>query len=162
MLKSVKTFRKNLLVFLTHSLALPLLKIIRRKKAFPYTNTQLKNMEQGTVGHDLYLMINRCNIQLLPYYEKHDIKHLLLEYDTTEEGEVCLQCCMLGNGHISFPVIATIIYGLLTMPEYYASFRKAFIRGQKMNNVKQWDWFQLIPLNTTEIKKQLNNENTYN
>ncbi len=155
MLKYLKKLRSNTLVFLTHSMALPILKIIRRKKPFPYTTKQLQCMPTGTVGNDLFNMLNKCKIELLPYYEKHDIKHLILDYPTDEEGEVCLQCCMLGNGHISFPVMATIIYGLLTMPEYYGSFYKAFIRGRKMNDIKNWNWFQLIPFFTFEIKKQL-------
>jgi ubiquinone biosynthesis protein Coq4 len=61
---------------------------------------------------------------LLPYYARHDIKHILLDYDTKNEGEGCLQCFMLGNGHVSFPVVATVLYGWATMPEHWPASEK--------------------------------------
>jgi len=153
MINQLKLFRRQALVLLTHSMALPLLKLIRKKKLFPYTAAELWQMPVGTVGKDLVQMLNKEQLRLQPYYEKHDIKHVLLGYPTNEEGEVCLQCFMLGNGHISFPVLATILFGLATMPEYYAPFKKAFLKGRRSTNITQWNWFQLLPLQTTHLQK---------
>ena len=69
-------------------------------------------------------------LRILPYYARHDMKHILLDYDTTDEGESCLQCFMLGNRHISFPVMATVLYGFITMPEHWRAFKKAYNRGK--------------------------------
>ena len=109
--------RSSLLVFLTHNMALPLLQLIRKEDKFPYNMQQLMAMPAGSLGYNLAAFLRQKQLKLLPYYARHDIKHLLLEYDTTDEGEVCLQCFMLGNGHISFPVLATVFYGFTTMPE---------------------------------------------
>jgi ubiquinone biosynthesis protein Coq4 len=148
----LKQLRSRTLVFLTHSMALPVLKLIRKKKPFPYTAAELWQLPQGTVGKDLVQMLDTAQLNLLPYYEKHDIKHVLLGYPTTEEGEVCLQCFMLGNGHISIPVIATVLFGVFTMPEHYTSFLKAFKKGRRSTAIKQWNWFQLIPCNTAHLQ----------
>jgi hypothetical protein len=104
--KLIVMLRSRLLVFLTHHLALPLLRLIRKPQKFPYTVTYYANCQEGTLGKQLIEMLDKKGLKLLPYYAKHDIKHILLQYDTTDEGEVCLQCFMLGNKHLSFPVVA--------------------------------------------------------
>ena len=132
MYKLIVQLRSKLLVLLTHNMALPLLRVIRRPMKFPYTREELAAFEPGTLGKELVAYLDERNLQLLPYYAKHDIKHILLQYDTNDEGEVCLQCFMLGNGHLSFPVAATVLYGFATMPEYWSKFIQAWKRGQKV------------------------------
>ena len=153
MYKYLVKLRSAILVFLTHTLALPLLRFIRKPIIFPYSEEMLKTFPEGTLGKELVDYLQSKNLQLLPYYVKHDIKHILLEYDTTDKGEVCLQCFMLGNRHASFPVIATIFYGLVTMPEYWKHFIKAFLRGRKCKPIECWEWFSLLPLQTACLKK---------
>ena len=134
----------RLLVFLTHHMALPILRIIRTPQIFPYTKEELHRLPEGTLGKDLVTLLDKKNLKLLPYYAKHDIKHILLKYDTTDEGEVSLQCFMLGNRHLSFPVAATVLFGLVTMPEYWAGFKQAFQRGAMCKPIEDWEWFSLL------------------
>ena len=137
----IVNLRAKTLVFLTHNLALPGLRLIRKPQIFPYDSRELELFPQGSLGKDLINMIRKNDLQLLPYYAKHDIKHLILQYDTTGDGEVCLQCFMLGNGHVSFPVITTIIFGFTTMPEHWGIFINAFRRGNKSKPIEGWPWF---------------------
>ena len=136
--------RSKLLVFLTHNMALPLLKIIRSPQKFPYTKPMLHLLPEGTLGKALVTMLDKRNLKLLPYYAKHDIKHILLQYDTTDEGEVCLQCFMLGNRHLSFPISATVAYGFITMPEHWSKFKKAYQHGASCKPVAGLPWFTLL------------------
>lgn len=155
MYKLLKKLRSRLLVFLTHNMALPLLKLIREPEVFPYTTDELLQFPDGSLGKDLVLFLEEKQLKLLPYYARHDIKHILLEYDTTDEGEGCLQCFMLGNGRISFPVIATVLYGFLTMPEYWTSFQKAYRRGKQCLPIQDWKWFAILLLPTNELKRKI-------
>ncbi len=150
--------RSRLLVFLTHNMALPMLRFIHRPQVFPYTATQLKALPAGTLGYDLVHFLQHKNLKLLPHYTKHDIKHMLLQYDTTDEGEVCLQCFMLGNGHLSFPVAATVLYGFVTMPEYWKKFRVAYHRGKQSTPIKNWQWFQILHQTTESLIYKINND----
>lgn len=158
MYKQIVKARSAILVLLTHQLALPLLRLIRRPERFPYELHDLQKMDEGTLGFDLYQFITSRNLQLLPHYAKHDIKHILLAYDTTDEGEVCLQMFMMGNGHISFPVVATILYGFATMPEHWSEFVKAFRKGQAATQIAEWDWFGILDEQTVNLKKKITNE----
>ena len=150
MYKIIVQCRSRLLVFLTHNMALPLLKLVRSPVKFPYSKEDLYQLPDGSLGKQLVNMLDKKQLKLLPYYAKHDIKHILLQYDTTDEGEVCLQCFMLGNGHLSFPVAATVLYGLFTMPEYWKSFRHAYNRGAACASINNWEWFTLLnePVNS--------------
>jgi ubiquinone biosynthesis protein Coq4 len=156
MYKLIVQLRSKLLVMLTHNMALPLLKLIRRPVKFPYSREELAGFEPGTLGKDLVVYLDERKLQLLPYYAKHDIKHILLQYDTNDEGEVCLQCFMLGNGHLSFPVAATVLYGFVTMPEYRKKFMQAYKRGKNSEAIAQWDWFSLLHLPTQQLINKIN------
>jgi len=152
---TIKKYRSAVLVYLTHKMALPILKLIRKPVLFPYSTAQLKQLPANTMGNDLAVFLEKKKLGLLPYYAKHDIKHILLEYDTTDDGEVCLQCFMLGNRHISFPVLATVMYGFVTMPEYWHLFRKAFRRGRACRPIEGWKWFELLTERTADLKNKI-------
>lgn len=144
MYRNFVKIRSAVLVFLTHSIALPILKVVRRPQLFPYNRQQLLQMQEGTMGNALIKMLDDNNLALLPYYAKHDIKHILLGYDTTDKGEVCLQCFMLGNGHISFPVFITVVFGFVAVPEHWGSFTEAYRRGRRSTPIENWKWFEIL------------------
>jgi ubiquinone biosynthesis protein Coq4 len=156
MYKLLVQTRSFLLVFLTHNMALPILKLIRSPQKFPYTREDMHQLPPGTLGNQLIKMLDKKGLKLLPYYAKHDIKHILLEYDTTDEGEVCLQCFMLGNGHLSFPVVATVLFGTFTMPEYWKSFKAAYQRGSRCAPIERWQWFSLIDQPVCLLRTKIN------
>jgi ubiquinone biosynthesis protein Coq4 len=157
MYKGIVKFRSAVLVFLTHNMALPMLQLLRNEERFQYTLQQLTAMPQDSLGFSLGQFLQHRNLALLPYYARHDIKHILLKYDTTDEGEVCLQCFMLGNGHLSFPVAATVLYGFITMPEYWRAFRNAYRRGRQSMPIEKWKWFQLLYEPLESLQQKINN-----
>ena len=81
-----------------------------------------------------------------------------MDYDTTDDGEVCLQCFMLGNKHISFPVAATVLYGLFTMPEHWAAFAKAFKRGSNCKPIEGWNWFAILDIPVAILQQKIATE----
>ncbi len=148
--------RSALLVFITHKMALPILKMIRKPLAFPYTRQELDAMPADTLGKALANFLDKNNLELLPFYAKHDIKHILLSYEITDEGEGSLQCFMLGNGHISFPVLATVLYCFLTMPEHWHHFYKALRRGRRCPGISHWQWFGIIEQRVCVLQAMIN------
>jgi ubiquinone biosynthesis protein Coq4 len=109
----------------------------------------------GTLGNDLFIFLKQRNLPLLKHYARHDLKHVLLSYDTTEEGEACLQSFMFGNGRISFPVLATVTYGFITMPEYWSKMKKAFLHGKKSDPIHAWKWNELLKEPTEELRRKI-------
>jgi len=152
---SLKKIRKTILVGLTHKIALPMLKLVRRPNEFTYSEDELQSFQAGTLGKDLIIFLKQRDLPLLKHYARHDLKHVLLSYDTTEEGEACLQSFMFGNGRISFPVLATVTYGFITMPEYWSKMKKAFLQGKKSNPIHGWKWNELLKEPTEELRREI-------
>ena len=155
MYQQLKKWRSSFLVYLTHRMALPLLKLIRKPEIFPYTAAQLAHFPSGTLGNDLALFLDKKELTLLPYYARHDLKDILVEYETTGEGEGSLQCFMLGNRHVSFPVIATVFYCFATMPEHWKKFMTAFKKGRQAQPIADWKWFDILTETTNSLKQQI-------
>lgn len=155
MKKYLIRLRSVILVFLTHKIALPLLKIFRRPNAFSYSMHDLSNFPKGSLGNDLYLFLHQRNLPLLKHYARHDLKHIVLGFDTTDEGEACLQSFMFGNGRVSFPVLATVLYGSLTMPEYWSHMRAAYRKGKQSRPIHGWKWHELLPEQTSELRRRI-------
>jgi hypothetical protein len=87
----------------------------------------------GTLGNDLFFFEQR-NLPLLKHYARHDLKHVLLGYDTTKKGSMFAKF-YVWQWRISFPVLATVTYSFITMPEYWSKMKKAFLQGKKSNPI---------------------------
>jgi ubiquinone biosynthesis protein Coq4 len=147
-----KRLRTTVLVFLTHKLALPLLRYVRKPIGFSYGKEDLQKLPAGTLGNDLFLFLDKRKLPLLKHYARHDLKHVLLGYDTTDEGEACLQSFMLGNGRVSFPVLATVLYSFCTMPEYWSKMKHAYRTGRNCASIHRWKWNELMTARTEKLR----------
>jgi len=147
--------RSAILVMLTHNIALPVLRHFRKPPVFKYSELELYMLPEGTLGSDLYLFLEKRNLPLLKHYARHDLKHVLLNYDTTDEGEVCLQSFMLGNGRISFPVLATVAFGFVTMPENWQKMKMAYRKGKQSTSIHNWKWNELLVEPTNDLRTKV-------
>jgi ubiquinone biosynthesis protein Coq4 len=153
MQKFLIRMRTKILVLLTHNIALPMLRRVRKPNDFNYSELELYQLPEGTLGNDLYNFLEQRNLPLLTHYARHDLKHVLLGYDTTDEGEVCLQSFMLGNGRVSFPILATVVYGFITMPEYWSKMKAAYRQGKQSTSFHHWKWNELVAKETVALRE---------
>ncbi len=159
MKKTLQHIRCACLVALTHHAALPALRYLRKAKPFPYSSEALLQMEKGTVGNDLALFLGEKKLRLLSHYARHDMKHVVLGFDTTEEGELCLQSFMLGNGRFSFPVIATVVFGLLLAPDHWKKMLASYRHGKQCIAIHRWNWYTLVTQRTETVRNQIYQKN---
>lgn len=158
MKKHLIRLRSVVLVFLTHKIALPLIRLFRKPNVFNWEMERLERLPAGSLGNDLYKFLNQRNLPLLKHYARHDLKHVLLGYDTTDEGEACLQCFMLGNGRVSFPVLATVLYGFFTMPEYWKQMVREYKKGKESLSIHNWKWNEIIYETTSLLREKIFNK----
>ena len=155
MIQLLKKWRCALVTWSTHQLALPVIRLIAKLPKFPYSVEQVCAMEPGTLGASLHEFLAAHHLGLLADYEAHDIKHALLGYPATEEGEASLQYFFLGNGQRSFPVLITVFVTFFIMPEYRQSFKRAWRRGKDTPRLGGVDWFSLLPLDVEMVRHNL-------
>ncbi|MDQ3045980.1 MAG: hypothetical protein M3R27_00405 [Bacteroidota bacterium] len=161
-MKTLKFLRSKLLEVLTHNIALPLISRFRNKPKFPYTSEQLLEFPDGTLGKDLILYLQKMNFKLLPNYEQHDCKHIILGYEMDEVGEARMQFYFLGNRHYSLPVLSTVIMCFILMPEHWKQFRKDFIKGRISPVFDEIDYGQIVHLPTSVLRNQFKSSNYEN
>lgn len=98
----------------------------------------LRNYEDGTLGKAIADCLDEKELQLVPKFESHDLKHILLNYRMNPEGEIRLQAFMVGNGNISLPSIAILIFGALLLPSQWKQLYSDFRKGRHSIPVSGW------------------------
>ena len=121
----------------------------------PYEDkaNELRNFGEGTLGRDIANCLERNNLRLVPGYESHDLKHVLLNYAMTPLDEIRMQAFMLGNGNISLPSIAIFLYGFLLLPYAWPQFFRDFKLGLYSKSIKTWTVEEFGHRQTRELRE---------
>lgn len=99
---------------------------------------QLKELSDGTLGKDIANCLEKNGLRLVPNFESHDLKHVLLEFKMTPVDEIRMQAFMLGNGNYSLPSFAIFIFGVIFLPDLWTTFYKDFVNGQNSKPISTW------------------------
>ncbi|PHR30772.1 MAG: hypothetical protein COA38_09950 [Fluviicola sp.] len=100
--------------------------------------TVLRELDDGTLGREIVRCLDDNNLTLVPKYESHDLKHVLLGYQMTPEDEIRMQAFMIGNGNYSLPSFAILGFGTLLLPELCGTFIKDFQKGRRSEKIADW------------------------
>lgn len=147
------TIREKIITFNVHQIALPIIRKFVKAGKIPYSINQLKYFPDGTLGSELYNFLNQHQIQLLPYFETHDIKHVLLGYTITDKDEACMQFFYLGNKHYSIATLLTVVTSVIMMPEHWVSFKQSYKRGRYSKPIGKLQLETLLLNKTSQIKQ---------
>ena len=98
----------------------------------------LRACPPGSLGREIADILDAHDLTLVPGYRSHDLKHALLGFEMTPEGEVRMQAFMIGNGNYSVPSFAIFIFGAILLPELWPTFRTDFREGRKARPISAW------------------------
>jgi hypothetical protein len=118
---------------------------------------ELRKFGEATLGRDIADCLDKHNLRLVPGYESHDLKHVLLNYEMTPVDEIRMQAFMLGNGNISTPSLAIFLFGFILLPHKWNQFFKDFNLGLSSKSIKTWTMEQFADRQTEELRKQVIN-----
>lgn len=116
---------------------------------------QLALLPDGTLGKEVSNCLILNHLCLVPRYESHDLKHILLDFKMTPEDEIRMQAFMLGNGNLTFPCLAILIYGILLLPDQWLLLWSDFKRGQNCHPISDWTLEAFADQNTIELRKRI-------
>ncbi|UZR94598.1 hypothetical protein [Chondrinema litorale] len=121
---------------------------------------KLRQLKQGTLGREIAECLDKHNLRLVPGYESHDLKHVLLGFNMNPVDEIRLQAFMLGNGNVTLPSITIFLFGFVLLPYKWRSFYKDFIQGRntipvKHCSIEQYGEKDLNSLKQDIIKKEI-------
>lgn len=118
---------------------------------------QLQELPNGTLGKDIANCLEKNNLRLVPNYESHDLKHVLLDFKMTPVDEIRMQAFMLGNGNCSIPSFAIFIFGALLLPDLWATFYKDYKNGQNSKPIKTWTIEEYAHCQTSTLRQIIAN-----
>ncbi len=126
-------------------------------KMEPYEQkvSELRKLENGTLGKEIAECLDKHNLTLVPKYESHDLKHVLLNYKMTTEDEIRMQAFMVGNGNYSIPSFAILIFGAILLPDLWRTFYSDFKKGKKSIGISEWTIEKYATRNLYELRAEL-------
>lgn len=117
--------------------------------------TGLENYQEGTLGKELWLLMKQKNLAFVPWYENHDLKHVLLGYPQYPPDEIRMQAFMFGNA--GFSVIHTLIFLLFVIwiPEVWPELPYHYRVGKLTAPVGSWRLADVADRELADLRKQI-------
>lgn len=116
---------------------------------------ELRKLDRGTLGKEIANCLDNHKLTLVPKYESHDLKHVLLDYKMTAEDEIRMQAFMIGNGNYSIPSFAIFIFGAILLPDLWSTFRLDFKKGRQTIPISNWTINDFANRSITELRTEL-------
>ncbi len=118
---------------------------------------QLSELPEGTLGRDIADCLERHGLRIVPGFESHDLKHVLLDYKMTPVDEIRLQAFMLGNGNHTLASFAIFIFGALFLPDLWRTFHQDFQDGRHARPISTWTIEDFAHCQTAALRKAVFN-----
>jgi hypothetical protein len=129
-----------------------LLQTVFKMDKYERKQAHLRSYPNGSVGKTVANVLDEHGLRLIPKFESHDLKHVLLGYEMTPEDEVKMQAFMLGNGNYTIPCFLFLSLGLL-MPEIWKELVTEYRRGQKIKSIKYLTLDNCAGCDLAELKR---------
>jgi ubiquinone biosynthesis protein Coq4 len=127
--------RNKFIEFMAHKVYFPLIKLVYQPEYSAIGNEVLAHCPQNSLGFYALQFLRDRQIDFFKGYEVHDLKHVLLGFDTDVRGEIMMQYFELGNGNRSLVVWIVIIFGTLLVPEYIKIYFQAYKKGRQSKSL---------------------------
>ena len=114
---------------------------------------KLQELPDGTLGKDIAKCLEKNKLRLVPNYESHDLKHVLLDFKMTPVDEIRMQAFMLGNGNYSIPSFAIFLFGTFLLPDLWATFYKDYKNGLNSKPIKTWTIEEYAHCQTSTLRQ---------
>lgn len=128
---------------------------------------QLNELPDDTLGKDIANCLEKNGLRLVPNYESHDLKHILLDFKMTPVDEIRMQAFMIGNGNYSLANVVIFIFGALFLLDLWITFYKDFINGRNSKPISTWTIEEYAHCKTSTLREIVFNyspsqENNFN
>jgi hypothetical protein len=115
-----------------------------KREPWKWKQADLEGFPEESLGYQLGRFLQENGFQLMDYYEKHDVYHVLTGYAPEVIEEAQMQFFLLGNGKRSPSVWVTCLVALILLPEYAATFWKDYLKGRDCHPIGRWKFEFLL------------------
>jgi len=114
--------------------------------------SHLRTLEHGTVGREIANMLDSKNYRLIPRFENHDLKHIVLDYAMTMKDEIRMQAYLVGNGNYTWPCLIFLSLAIF-YPATWKHLAKEFKQGKLSNPIHYLALDNCMNQSLSEVKK---------
>lgn len=113
----------------------------------------MRQLPKGTIGSDLALMLDKKELKLIPKFENHDLKHLILNYGMSSKEELRMQAYLFGNGNYSIFCLLFLASAIL-WPSCWKELYNDYKLGKKSPAINYLKLKDCMLENTEVLKKK--------
>jgi hypothetical protein len=95
---------------------------------------QLREMRAGSVGREVADLLDSKGYRLIPKFENHDIKHIILGFEMTVKDEIRMQAYLVGNGNYTLPCLMALSTGIV-FPSIWLELIAEYKMGRTMKSI---------------------------
>ncbi|WP_299901424.1 hypothetical protein [uncultured Aquimarina sp.] len=121
---------------------------------------ELALLPEGTIGNDVFKMLNSLNLKIIPKFEEHDMKHIILGYSMSPIDEIRMQAYLFGNGNYSIFCLLFLASGIL-FPEHWKTFYIDYKKGKKTVSISDLSLEKCKMLLSKDLKTIYRREKDY-
>jgi hypothetical protein len=129
-----------------------------RRKAWKLNPINYLNYKKGSLGNELGLFYAKNDFTPVGRAERHDVFHVLFEFDTSVKAECELQFFLAGNGKWSVFTFGTCVIAFILFPSWLRDFKLSYQIGKQYVNVNQLDFYKELNTDLIYLKKRLKNK----
>lgn len=120
-----------------------------------YNMEDLALMPDNSLGHGLYDYLKEANLSFKPNLIRHDIKHILLNYDMKMPDELKIHAFLIGNRSYNAMGIIYLMVCVCIVPEILPKLKQEYIRGKQATCLKAIDLKAYVTVETELVRLSL-------
>lgn len=137
-----------------------LLELIHGKDYLAPKLNHLRTLQLGTVGREVAEMLDNKKYRLIPNFENHDLKHIILDYEMTMKDEIRMQAYLIGNGNLTFPCLIFFSLGVF-YPVIWKDLLKEYQTGKASKSIHFLTLDNCMELQLKDVKNEYGRKTTY-
>lgn len=150
---TIKSFAEHFVENIKINCVIKPLQRIYGRRLYDDKLMQMRNLPIHTVGNDIAKMLDENNLKLIPKFEEHDLKHLILEYGMTAQDEIKMQAYLFGNGNRRVSCVLFLLSGIL-FPSLWKEYYQEYKKGKSSPSISQLSIEDCMKLQTNDIRKR--------
>jgi hypothetical protein len=114
----------------------------------------LSSLAENTIGKRLYNLLKNRGLELVPFYEEHDLKHAILGYSMEATDEMLMQAFMAGND-FKFTTNFIALFFVIWTPEIWFQIPHHFKIGRKCKPIGHYKVRDLIHRDLEQFRTEI-------
>lgn len=147
------SLREKFTVYLLHKAIQTHAMVHNKRKPWGLQTHELVNYPAQSLGKALGDFLQKEQLEPIPKLERHDVFHILLDYNTHMKDEAGLYFFLFGNGKKTLFAVGTILFAACMFPEHWTYMYKQYKRGQQAFPIIKLKFKELLDYNYHDVKK---------